>query len=111
MASLCATCRRLCIDPWAYLRDALIAAGTGISGRRLGAEFSPWAWAKKQAEKTNDERVASAAGRVAVTGATPRIRCVVVDPGARGGRGKVGPCGGHPVGVLIPSRGCSPATR
>ncbi len=58
VASLCATCRRLGIDPWAYLRDALLAAGSGISPRELVAGFTPWAWAKKQTENASAERVA-----------------------------------------------------
>jgi transposase len=58
VASLCATCRRLGIDPWAYLRDALLAAGSGMSPRELVAGFTPWAWAKKQTENASAERVA-----------------------------------------------------
>lgn len=51
VASLCATCRKLGIDPWAYLRDALLAAGSGMSRLRFVEDFSPWAWAQKQAQK------------------------------------------------------------
>ena len=55
VASLCATCRKLGIDPWAYLRDALLAAGSGMSGRELVAGFTPWAWAQKQTKDANAE--------------------------------------------------------
>ncbi len=57
VASLCATCRKLGIDPWAYLRDALLAAGSGMSARRLAADFTPWAWAQKQTQQPNTEKV------------------------------------------------------
>ena len=55
VASLCATCRKLGIDPGAYLRDALLAAGSGMSGRELVAGFTPWAWAQKQSKDANAE--------------------------------------------------------
>jgi transposase len=58
VASLCATCRKLGIDPWAYLRDALLAAGSGISPSKLIAGFTPWAWAEKKAQQADAEKVA-----------------------------------------------------
>ncbi len=58
VASLCATCRKLGIDPWEYLRDALLAAGSGMSPRELVASFTPWAWAEKKAENARAERAA-----------------------------------------------------
>ena len=58
VASLCATCRKLGIDPWAYLREALLAAGSGISPSKLVAGFTPWAWAEKQAKQTDAEKAA-----------------------------------------------------
>jgi hypothetical protein len=64
VASLCATCRKLGIDPWAYLRDALLAAGSGISPSKLIAGFTPWAWAEKKAKQADAEKVA--AGSVVV---------------------------------------------
>ena len=57
VASLCATCRRLGIDPWAYLRDALLAAGSGIRARELAVGFTPWAWAEKQAKQPDAEKL------------------------------------------------------
>lgn len=60
VASLCATCRKLGIDPWEYLRDALLAAGSGMSPRELVAGFTPWAWAEKKAEHSNAEQAVAA---------------------------------------------------
>ena len=59
VASLCATCRKLGVDPWAYLRDALLAAGSGMSAKELVAGFTPWAWAEKQAQQADAEKVAA----------------------------------------------------
>jgi hypothetical protein len=64
VASLCATCRKLGIDPWKYLRDALLAAGSGMSSKELVAGFTPWAWAQKQAEQAGAEKVATKKGVV-----------------------------------------------
>jgi len=58
VASLCATYRKLGIDPWAYLRDALLAAGSGISPSKLVAGFTPWAWAEKKAQQADAEETA-----------------------------------------------------
>ena len=55
VASLCATCRKLGIDPWPYLRDALLAAASGISPQRLAKDFTPWAWAEKQTQQMDAE--------------------------------------------------------
>jgi transposase len=60
VASLCATCRKLGIDPWAYLRDALLAAASGISSQQLARDFTPWAWAEKQTKKPDAEQPAIA---------------------------------------------------
>lgn len=62
VASLCATCRKLGLDPWAYLRDALLAAGSGMSAKELVADFTPWAWAEKQAQQADAEKAALAGG-------------------------------------------------
>lgn len=61
VASLCATCRKLGIDPWEYLRDVLLVAGSGISAKALAAGFTPWAWAEKKAQKADAEKGAVAA--------------------------------------------------
>ncbi len=61
VASLFATCRKLGIDPWEYLRDTLAAIGTGISANELARDFTPWAWAEKKAQKLDAEKSAVAA--------------------------------------------------
>jgi transposase len=60
VASLCATCRRLGIDPWAYLRAVFVAIADGISGPRLVADFTPWAWAEKQPQQPHAQPIAPA---------------------------------------------------
>jgi transposase len=58
VASLCATCRKLGIDPWEYLRDVFMAIASGISAIKLVADFTPWAWAdKKKTQKPNTQQV------------------------------------------------------
>ncbi len=47
-----------------YLRDALLAAGSGISPSKLIAGFTPWAWAKNKAQQADAEK--AAAGSVVV---------------------------------------------
>jgi hypothetical protein len=64
VASLCATCRKLGVDPWWYLRDTLLAAGSGMSPRELVAGFTPWAWAEKKAQQADAEKVAAGSSRV-----------------------------------------------
>ena len=64
VASLCATCRKLGIDPWTYLRDALLAAGSGMSSKELVAGFTPWAWAEKKAQQADAEKIAPGSSRV-----------------------------------------------
>lgn len=59
-ASLCATCRRLGLDPWAYLRDVFAAIADGISAQRLVSEFTPWAWAEKQAQQSDAQQFPTA---------------------------------------------------
>jgi len=55
-ASLCATCRRLGIDPWSYLRAVFAAVADGLSARELAADWTPWAWAQKQAQQPNAQQ-------------------------------------------------------
>ena len=62
VASLCATCRKLGIEPWEYLRDTLLAAGSGMSPRQLVAGFTPWAWADKKAQQAHAEKLAAERG-------------------------------------------------
>lgn len=57
VASLCATCRKLGIDPWAYLHNALLAASSGIRAREFAVGFTPWAWAEKQAKQLDAEKL------------------------------------------------------
>jgi hypothetical protein len=58
VASLCATCRKLGLDPWAYLRDALLAASSGMTVQAFVAGYTPWAWAQKQAQHPDAQQVA-----------------------------------------------------
>jgi transposase len=53
VASLCATCRRLGIDPWAYLRDVFAAIAQGLSTPEMIRDWTPWAWAQKQAKNSD----------------------------------------------------------
>jgi transposase len=59
VASLCATCRKLGIDPWRYLSHALLAAGSGMTSQDFVAGYTPWAWAEQQAKKQAAERAAA----------------------------------------------------
>ena len=64
VASLCATCRKLGINPCEYLRDALLAAGSGMSAKSLVADFTPWAWAEKKAQQATAEKLAAVGAAV-----------------------------------------------
>ena len=57
VATLCATCRHLGIDPWRYLRDVFNAIAGGVSGPALGRDFTPWAWSENEAKKAKAEKV------------------------------------------------------
>ena len=59
VATLCATCRHLGIDPWCYLRDVFRAIAEGVSGPALVRDFTPWAWAQNEAQKAKAEKVAA----------------------------------------------------
>lgn len=57
IATLCATCRKLKIDPWAYLRDVLQAIADKVPVKTLIADFSPAAWRdKKKAQQPNAQQ-------------------------------------------------------
>jgi transposase len=51
VASLCATCRRRKVDPWAYLRDLFAAIAGGLTQPAMLHDWTPWAWAEKQAKQ------------------------------------------------------------
>lgn len=60
VATLCATCRKLHLDPWAYFRDVLQAIANKVSIKTLIADFSPAAWgAKKKAQQLNAQQPAA----------------------------------------------------
>jgi transposase len=59
VATLCATCHHLGIDPWRYLRAVFQAIADGISNSVLSEDFTPWAWAENEAKKANAEKVAA----------------------------------------------------
>lgn len=59
VATLCATCRHLGIDPWCYLRDVFRAIAEDVSGPALVKDFTPWAWAQNEAQKAKAEKVAA----------------------------------------------------
>jgi transposase len=59
VATLCATCRHLGIDPWRYLRSVFSAIAEGVSNVTLARDFTPWAWAQNESQKTNAEKVAA----------------------------------------------------
>lgn len=59
VASLCATCRRLGIDPWRYLCAVFVAIAEGISHAALVRGFTPWAWAEHEAQKANAQQLAA----------------------------------------------------
>lgn len=61
VASLCATCRKLGIDPWQYLRDVFTAIASGISAQALAMDWTPWAWAQQQAQNLDAQGVVTAA--------------------------------------------------
>jgi hypothetical protein len=60
-ASLCATCRKLGIDPWRYLRDVFTAIANGLTARQLSDDWAPWAWAQKQAQQPNAQETLAVA--------------------------------------------------
>ncbi|MEZ4389594.1 MAG: IS66 family transposase [Polyangiales bacterium] len=59
VATLCATCRLLGIDPWRYLRAVFQAIADGVASSVLTEVFTPWAWAENEAKKANAEKVAA----------------------------------------------------
>ena len=59
VATLCATCRHLGVDPWRYLRDVFQALADGVSSTALVKDFTPWAWAENEAKKANAQKVAA----------------------------------------------------
>jgi transposase len=60
-ASLCATCRKLGIDPWQYLRAVFTAIANGLTARQLADHWTPWAWAQKQAQQPNAQETLAVA--------------------------------------------------
>jgi hypothetical protein len=55
--SLCATCRKLGIEPWEYFQAALLAAGSGMSAKQFVEDFTPWAWAEKKIQQANAKKL------------------------------------------------------
>lgn len=60
-ASLCATCRKLGLDPWRYLRAVFSAIAEGLTARQLADDWTPWAWAQKQAQQPNAQETLAVA--------------------------------------------------
>ncbi|MBK6534619.1 MAG: transposase [Deltaproteobacteria bacterium] len=60
-ASLCATCRKLGIDPWQYLRAVFTAIANRLTARQLADHWTPWAWAQKQAQQPNAQETLAVA--------------------------------------------------
>ncbi len=59
VATLCATCRHLGIDPWLYLRDVFRALAEGVSKPALVRDFMPWTWAQNEAKKAEAQKLAA----------------------------------------------------
>ena len=59
VATLCATCRHLGVDPWRYLRDVFQAIADGVPSTVIVENLTPWAWAENEAQKTNAQKVAA----------------------------------------------------
>lgn len=59
VATLCATCRHLGIDPWRYLYGVFSAIAAGVSSAALVRDFTPWAWAQNESQKPKAEKVAA----------------------------------------------------
>ena len=60
-ASLCATCRKLGLDPWRYLRAVFTAIAEGLTARQLAEHWTPWAWAQQQAQQPNAQETLAVA--------------------------------------------------
>ena len=52
-ASLSATRRKRGLDPWWYLCAVFAAIAEGLTARQLADDWTPWAWAQKQAQQPN----------------------------------------------------------
>ena len=59
VATICATCRHLGIDPWLYLRDVFRALAEGVSKPALVRDFMPWTWAQNEAKKAEAQKLAA----------------------------------------------------
>jgi hypothetical protein len=51
VTSVCATCRRLKINPWDYLRDVDDAIARGVSARQLALDWTPWVLGREEGPK------------------------------------------------------------
>jgi hypothetical protein len=60
VTSECATCRKLKVGPWEYLRDVDDAIARGVSARQLALDWTPWAWAEKKTQNANAEQTVAA---------------------------------------------------
>ncbi len=59
VATLCATCRHLGVDPWSYLRDVVQAIADGVPSKVIVENLTPWAWAENDAQRANAQKVAA----------------------------------------------------